>query len=104
MLLKEVLVKMLWMVSFVVLAVLVIVAVITFINWRRRKARIKRAEAESHEKMFRPDGLPYPPTGRGMCDACERAFEKVYYLPTGRRLCPECYETHEIKGPNGEPI
>jgi hypothetical protein len=57
---------------------------------RREKRRV-------HRESFRPDGEPYPPFDRGICDRCGRAIDKVYYLPSGERLCPEDYE--KLYGP-----
>jgi len=62
-------------------------------NERRRRWRQK----------FRPDGRPYPPSAAGLCDECQQAFEKVYYMPTGRRLCPDCYNRVEPIEP-AEPV
>lgn len=66
------------------------------------QARRDRAQRQRQREKLRPDGQPYPPTGRGMCDRCARAFEKVYFLPTGRRLCPECYKI-ECEGMTSSP-
>lgn len=57
--------------------------------WRSQKAK---AEREDHEAKYRADGTAYPPFSRGLCDSCQRAFEKVYYLPSGKRLCEHCYK------------
>jgi len=41
----------------------------------------------------RPDGKgrARAPAGRGMCDVCQRTFDRVYYTPSGQRPCPGCY-------------
>lgn len=52
----------------------------------------KRANAQRREARFDADGQPLPPVGRGLCDRCSGAFEKVYHLTGGRRLCQRCYE------------
>ncbi len=71
---------------------LAIIAVITLLRvWSGHVAQ-RRAAEQLHRERFRPDGTPYPPTARGICDRCGKAFEKVYYLPSGQRLCPEDYE------------
>lgn len=57
--------------------------------WRRDRKRAAQAE---QRRKFQPDGQPYPPAGRGLCDGCGRMFDKVYHLPTGERRCPLCYE------------
>lgn len=53
--------------------------------------RRRQAEAAEHQRRFRPDGQPYPPASRGVCEGCAQALDEVYHLPTGQRLCPECY-------------
>lgn len=57
--------------------------------WKRRQAR---GAAEDHRRTHRPNGQPYPPVARGLCDGCNRVCEKVYHLPSGQRRCPACYE------------
>jgi len=82
---------------------LVLIAVgIAYVRILRRNRAIALAEKIKQQERFRPDGLPYPPCKRGMCDACVRPFEKVYYLPSGQRLCPECYQTIEMPLPATE--
>jgi len=61
---------------------------IKLIIWRTRE---HRAEAAHRRETLRPDGVPYPPASRGLCDRCGQTFEKVYYLPSGERLCPDDY-------------
>ncbi len=71
---------------------IVVIAVWTGIKagfWQLGRRRA--AEAERRRKL-QPDGRPYPPAARGLCDRCGRTFEKVYHLPTGERRCPPCYE------------
>jgi len=51
----------------------------------------RRERTRQHAERYRPDGEPYPPAGRGICDRCGRPFEKVYHMPSGERLCPEDY-------------
>ena len=63
------------------------------------KARRRRVRQEAHDAKFRPDGAAYPPSGEGMCDACQKGLDKVYYLPTGRRLCSTCYQIEEMPQP-----
>jgi hypothetical protein len=54
---------------------------------RRRMAAL---QAEWRREHFDADGTPLPPTAPGLCDACQKASEKVYYMPSGRRLCEAC--------------
>ena len=85
--------RLLMALLFVVPAIcLVVIAALIVVKWQLWRIRRRRAERQAREVRFRPDGEPYPPSKRGMCDACAKAFEKVYYLPAGRRLCPDCYE------------
>ena len=83
----------------VVLAILAVVAgtflttaLVTALKWLRWRSQVHEAAEQHQRERVRPDGQPYPPADRGMCDLCSQATEKVYYLPTGRRLCPACYE------------
>lgn len=83
---------------------LVVLAIWTAANCGVWQARRRRAEAEQHRRRFRPDGQPYPPASRGMCDRCARACETVYHEASGERLCPTCYDrAHGLTSPPGEP-
>ncbi|MCK4625116.1 MAG: hypothetical protein KAV00_07395 [Phycisphaerae bacterium] len=75
---------------------LLIISVTTLLKWRLWRNRKRRAERLAMKEKHRPDGLAYPPAGRAMCDACQKAHEKVYHMPSGRRLCADCYESLEI--------
>ena len=75
--------------------VLAVVGILIGISWARWNRKQKQAKREAHAMKYRPDGVPYPPTGRGMCDCCERASEKVYFMDDGTRACPECYESRD---------
>lgn len=65
---------------------------ISLLKIRARKIAIKLAEAKAWAAAHRADGTPYPPAGRGICERCSGAFDKVYFLPGGERLCPACYD------------
>ena len=80
----------------------VIVAMITAVNLLLRRTKRRAAERQAHSIKFRPDGEPYPPASRGMCDSCEQAYEKVYNMPSGKRLCPDCYVSEEMRQPRAE--
>jgi len=54
--------------------------------------QVKKNHRLHEQNKYRPDGQPYPPTRRGLCDNCGLACEKVYYLSSGARLCPDCYQ------------
>ena len=87
--------RMHWAMGIVWLAIFI--AVVIFLVWVAFKLLIwraarKRAERKARKIRYRPDGQPYPPAGEGVCDRCERAHQKVYYMSSGRRLCPSCYE------------
>jgi hypothetical protein len=56
------------------------------------KRRLKKLRADWRAEHFDAQGHRLPPADRGLCQACEKAYEKVYYLPSGRRLCQACYE------------
>lgn len=73
------------------LMVLLIIAVLIFIKWVEWKMEVLAVRRAYLKEHFRPDGTPYPPFGRGMCDRCAQVFDKVYYIPD-RRLCPACYD------------
>lgn len=75
-----------------VILVVVAIALSTGANiffWQRSRAR---AEQQDRRRKLRPDGQPYPPAARGLCDRCQRVYETVYHLPSGQRRCPACYE------------
>ncbi len=89
-------------VPIVVAVILVaILIVVMAIKWQLWSARMRRARRAARAIKFRPDGQPYPPSGRGMCDICEQPHEKIYYLSDGQRLCPQCYATLEMS-PEGQ--
>ncbi len=73
------------------IVVVIVIALSTGVNivfWKRSRVQ---AEQQEHRRKFRPDGQPYPPAARGLCDRCQRVYEKVYHLPSGQRRCPACY-------------
>ncbi len=81
----------------------VVISIWTGVNvafWRRAR---KQAEAQEQRRKFGPDGQPYPPVARGMCDRCHRVYEAVYHLPSGERRCPACYDT-EPQSPRPSPF
>ena len=57
----------------------------------REKGERRDVEASERAK-YRRDGRALPPSHRGLCEGCEKVFEKVYILPSGQRFCPGCYE------------
>ena len=77
-----------------------VLAVVVAVRWYLWRCRQRHAEAQAQAAKLRPDGRPYPPAARGMCDACRQAHETVYHLKSGRRLCAACLE-HE--GPTETP-
>ncbi len=82
--------------------ILAIIATITVLKFLATKRRNRKAREELLKTKFRPDGIPFPSSGRGMCDRCQKAFDKVFFLPTGRRLCDKCYNLLELNNPNDE--
>ena len=77
---------------FTVFLVLLIIAIWTLMKMWLWRAGKRRFDQKQHELKYRPDGKPYPPAGRGLCDNCEQSCQKVYYMPSNQRLCPDCYE------------
>jgi len=76
---------------FVAGAILTVLVVITAIKWFCHWATQRAARKEMLLSRMGPDGQPYPPSGRGLCDACQKSSDKVYYMPSGQRLCVKCY-------------
>ncbi len=74
---------------------LLYIAAMTTVRVLQEPRLRKRHQEKQRENKYRPDGKPYPPAAEGMCDVCERAFDKVYHLPTGRRTCQGCYNRQE---------
>lgn len=75
-----------------VFVIILIIAAWTGVNIGIWQYRRKAAERDKHRRTHRPDGRPYPPAMRGLCQRCQRVHESVYHLPSGERLCPGCYE------------
>ncbi len=69
------------------------ISLLKMYGWKLRK---DKAAAEMHDRKFRPDGQPYPDTGRGMCQSCKQVLEDIYYMPSGDRLCRDCYHQMEL--------
>ncbi|MCP4708591.1 MAG: hypothetical protein GY869_08205 [Planctomycetes bacterium] len=66
-----------------------------YIRGTLRERAVVRDKELSEQAKYRSDGEMWPPTQRGLCESCERVFEKVYCLSSGERLCPECYEEYD---------
>jgi hypothetical protein len=81
------------------LALGISVLIYVFIKAVCRGRRAARAEKEDHKEKFRSDGTALPPFGRGFCDNCSGAFDKVYHLSSGTRLCPDCFRGFEEMAP-----
>jgi hypothetical protein len=86
------------------LIVLGVVIVLIVAFWTSIKiwiwsVRRRKADEAEHRRRFRPDGRPYPPLARGICQGCARALDEVYHLPSGQRLCPECYHRATAERP-----
>lgn len=77
-----------WVIVGAILAVLLI----TFLKWRFWEARVRRARRRAQQERMGPDGKPYPPDSRGLCDGCQKAAEIVFYPPEGGKLCKPCYD------------
>ncbi len=88
------------------LVVGLVMAVLILVAWTMVKCfiwetKVRRARIEADRIAKGPDGRPLPPSGRGLCDICEKPFDKVYHLPTGRRVCEGCYSL--ITSPPRDP-
>jgi len=87
---------------FLTIAAIIIVLVLTAVLRAVVAGAAGRyAQYRGGRARLRPDGTPYPPVGRGMCDRCARPFENVYHLPSGKRLCPACYHNLYVSGQLG---
>jgi hypothetical protein len=77
----------------VVLVILfpVIITVWTLLKIAFWQAEVRRAQRQAAKERLADDGQPYPPAGRGLCDVCGKATNKVYHLSSGRRMCDDCY-------------
>jgi len=80
----------------VVAGAVLLAVLIGCIRMLTRHMRNARAAEKDIQAKLRPDGLPYPPSGRGMCDNCQKPEDKIYYMPSGKRLCAECYRILEM--------
>lgn len=74
---------------------IITILLISYIRARLWHASVKRTQQADHRAKHHPDGRPYPPTGRGLCDNCQKPAEKVYFLSSGLRLCPDCYRSFD---------
>jgi hypothetical protein len=84
------------------IGIALLIATVTAVKCVLLPGKMEAGEEQARQEKLRPDGLPYPPGGRGMCDACRKPFSKVYYMPSGERLCRACYLGREM--PRAEPI
>lgn len=80
-----------------VIFLLALFGVIVFAGWTALRAalftwRQRREEEAVRAAKLDRDGRPLPPVAEGLCDRCQRAFNRVYHVPGGQRLCPTCYE------------
>ncbi len=81
---------------FLALIALAILALL-LIGWLKAtllRIRVGNASIASGIARIGPDGNPYPPLGRGLCDNCGKGVDMVYFLPSGKRLCKRCYKVH----------
>ena len=60
--------------------------------WQRAQ---RREEQRQHAERFQPDGTPYPPASRGICEECGEYSDRVYHLPDGGRLCPDHFREYQ---------
>ena len=88
---------------FVAGAILTVILAITAIKWLCLSASQRAAKKAALLPKTRADGLPYPPAGRGLCDACQTSSDRVYYMPSGQRLCVKCYGKQEMPNQHAHP-
>jgi len=69
--------------------------------WHRK---VKQIEREHYQQTHRADGTAYPPTGRGICQECQKAMDEVFFLPEGMHLCRRCYHKKDPTVPLTPPI
>lgn len=75
-----------------VVALFLILAGWTGMNVFRWRSEQRRESADARRTLFDTAGRPLPPFGRGLCEKCERADDRILHLPNGRRLCRACYD------------
>jgi hypothetical protein len=75
-----------------VVAIGVLIAAWTGVNIIVWKLRTRKAQTDYRRERFRPDGTPYPPSARGICERCKTVYPRVYYVESVGRLCPEHFE------------
>lgn len=73
-------------------AIVLLIAIATGVNYLLWKRRRDAAEAAERRRRIGPDGRMLPPASRGLCQACARASDAVHHLPDGRRLCRVCLD------------
>jgi len=61
---------------------------VKYIIERRRMGNMRQLRQEGR---LDSSGQPLPPTAPGLCDTCQKAADKVYYMPSGKRLCEACF-------------
>jgi hypothetical protein len=80
--------------------VLVVSLVAKALLGRARAAAARRAR---HAERFDAQGRPLPPFAAGLCDYCQKPFDKVYYLEGGYRACEACFGNVARRQLRGEP-
>jgi len=61
---------------------------VRYVHERLRTAAMRRAR---QEERLDAAGRPLPPAAPGLCDTCQKAADRVYYMPSGKRLCEACF-------------
>ena len=73
-------------------AFILLITVLTLKNWIKWKIEFERAARQDWKETHRPDGKPYPPAARGICQQCEKYSPCVLSTHDGHRICKSCYD------------
>lgn len=99
--------KLFYLMLYILLALLVLVPIgiilviflITAIKMWRKEASIRAAAAQAYAEAHGPDGKPYPPSCRGLCEHCSQYDARIFHIQDGPKLCATCYAKHIAKEP-----
>jgi hypothetical protein len=83
-----------------ILACLGIGLVLVLAFWTGIRAWLFHKRQEASDGEFRrtkldAEGRPLPPVGRGICQACGRVSDRVFFLETGAKVCEDCFGESE---------
>ncbi|MFP4052868.1 MAG: hypothetical protein ACLFV7_03290 [Phycisphaerae bacterium] len=86
-----------------VVGIVVGILLVTLVHWGIRGALRRHSIAAAKRAKRQPDGRPWPPHCRGLCDRCANPADRVYHMPEGRRLCHACYVSLGLDGGSPPP-